>query len=193
MQAPPPPVQRLHWIPVAPSWIVAAGLVLLGAMPHQLPVAGVRILHNPIGLCATLAVAAWVAWRGSHVLGAAIALFVAGVWLYGPVNREGFAQGRKGPGLTLNEPMVHEGFAAPILNKDRVKHGHRWISEEIMSEEPAAIQERTEGPALVEDEVQHHDHQWEVEHILEEHPAGIQDRPVASLPEYTESHPPYRS
>lgn len=175
MQAPPPSPIRLHWIPVPPSWLVAAGLVLLAALPHQVPAAGRRALQNPLSAAAIAAIAAWIAWRGYHVLAAAIILLIAGVWICGPNG------GR-------------EAFVAPILNKDHVKRErHRWLSEEIMSEEPTLIQERTEGPALVEDEVHDTTHRWEIEQAMEEHPVAIQDRPVADLPEYSESHPPYRS
>lgn len=172
MQAPPPSPIRLHWIPVPPSWLVSAGLVLLAALPHQVPVTGRRVLQNPVGAVAFLALAAWIAWRDYHVLAAAMILLLAGVWICG----------------------TRETFVAPILNKDHVKRDkHRWLSEEVMSEEPTMIQERTEGPALVEDEVHTTEHRWQVEQSMEEHPVGIQERPVAELPEYSESHPPYRS
>lgn len=171
MQAPPPPVLRPHWIPVPPSWLVAAGLVLLGALPHQIPVAGRRLLQNPVGALAFAALAAWVFWR-TPVLGAAMFVFLAGAYL---------------------APPTREGFSAPILNKDRVNRRHLWENEEIMTETPEVIQDLTHGPALLKDEVDPHAHKWEVENTLEEHPAGIQERPVADLPEYSESHPPYRS
>lgn len=172
MQAPPPQVLRPHWIPIHPSWIVAAGLVLLGALPHQVPAASRRLLQSPLGAIAFAAVAAWVAWR-TPVLGVAMFLFLAGVW--------------------VGAPPSQEGFAAPVLNKDNVHRRQRWYSEEIMTETPEMIQELTTGPAFMKDVVGDQAHKWEVETTLEENPVGIQERPVADLPEYTESQPPYHS
>ncbi len=173
MQAPPPQPIRLHWIPVEPSWLVAGGLVLLGSLPHQVPAAGQRMLSSPIGALLFAALAAWVAWR-APVLGAAMFIFLAGVVIAGRSERESFA-GR-----------------AEVLNKDKVTKKQRWFVEDTLEEKPKGIQDRTEGPALTFDDIDH-PHTWEVEQALEENPVAIQERPVPELPEYDESHTPYRS
>jgi hypothetical protein len=170
MQA-PPSVMRPHWIPVHPSWLVATGLILLGALPHQVPAAGRRFLQNPMGGIAFAGISAWVAWR-SPVLGVAMFLFLAGVWISAP---------------------MREGFVSPVLNKDSVNRRRLWHSEEIMTEMPEMIQELTTGPGFLKDVVDTQAHKWEVETTLEENPVGIQDRPVADLPDYMESQPSHHS
>lgn len=173
MQAPPPQPVRLHWIPVEPSWLVAGGLVLLGSLPHQVPAAGRRMLSTPIGVLLFAALAAWVTWR-VPVLGAAMFIFLAGVALTG-AKEESFT-GR-----------------ALVLNKDKVTKKQHWFVEDTLDEKPKGIQDRTEGPALTFDDIDH-PHTWEVEQAMEEHPTAIQERPVPELPEYTESQQtPYRS
>jgi len=160
---------------VPPKWLVAGGLVLLGAMPHQIPATGRRLLHGAVGVVGTLALAIWLGcWQREPVLAAALVILLAGVWFHGPA-------------------VYDEPFVAPVLNKDHVTHKRRWISEEIMSEEPAAIQERTEGPVLNKDEVDSHAHRWDSERALDEHPTEIQERPVASPVDYEDSHRSYHS
>jgi hypothetical protein len=146
---------------VEPSWLVSAGLVLLAALPHQIPQR--QVLLNPVGAILFLVVAAWVTTK-RPVLGMAMLILLASVWIL---------------------PEKTEGFV-PALNVDAVQKKKRWLEEEIMSEEPTAIQERTEDPALLLDRVGHEerDHRWFEEHTMEEHPAGIQEKPVGSLLEY---------
>lgn len=167
MQA-PPSATRPHWIPVNPSWIVSAGLVLLGVLPHQIPHAGRQLLHNGLGAIAFAAAAAWVTTK-VPVLGIAMLIMLAGVWFHGP------------------RLQTTEAFAT--LNKDEVKRRKYWHVEKTLKEKPKGIQERTMGPAIHLDEIPDHDHRWEVEYALEEHPTAIQDRPVSGPMEYDESQP----
>ena len=158
-----PTATQLHWIPVEPSWLVSGGLVLLAALPHQIPQR--RILTTPIGAILFLILAAWVSTK-SPVLAMAMLILVASLWIL----------------------PVQEGFiGTPVLNVDTVQHKkRRWLEEEIMSEEPTAIQERTEDPALLLDRVgkEESEHLWLDEHTMDQHPAGIQERPVGSLLDY---------
>lgn len=161
---------RLHWIPIPPSWLVAAGIVLLAVLPHQIPLAGRRLLHSGPGAAMFAVAAGWVTWK-SPILGIAMFMLLAGIWFHGPPLRgtEGFVGGPS------------------TLNKDRVKKdAHRWLSEEVLHEQPKGIQDRTESPAIHLDEIPDHEHRWEVEHALDENPVGIQDRPVAGVMEYDE-------
>lgn len=150
---------RLHWIPVEPSWLVSGGLVLLAVMPHQIPLAARQTLRNPIGALLAVMLAAWTA-RQSPVLAAAILLVLAGVWTM----------------PSPSEPFI----ATLVLNKDEVERKRHWLGETLMSEEPAAIQERTDAPAILKDEVGHEEAKpWYGESAMDEHPRGIQERPVA--------------
>jgi len=164
MQAPTP--QRPHLFPFHPSWLVAGGLALLGAVPHQIPKEAHRVLHTWIGAAIFTGLAALVATK-TPVLGVAIMIMLAGVWNHAP---------------PLREP-----FMAEVLNKDKVKSGSRWFSEETLHEKPSGIQERTENPALNFDEIPDHHENWAVEDALDEHPHAIQDRPVSNALEYNES------
>lgn len=156
--AAPPTATRLHWIPVEPSLLVAAALIVLAVLPHQIPAPIRRVLRSWIGGALFVAVAVWVFWKQHRpVLGMAMALLLVGIWIERP-----------------------EGFAAPVLNKDRVTTKRRWMGEEVMNEEPATIQERTENPALLRDKVspEESEQQWHAERTLDEHPQIIQERPV---------------
>ena len=163
MQAPPPQPMHLHWIPVEPSWIVSLGLVVLAVLPHQIPVAGRRVLKNWIGSIAFATGAAWVFTRVPP-LGIAMVMLLFGIHMSGDV----------------------EGFAAPILNKDPVtkQQKKRWLPEEVFSEDPHGIQDRTEGPELRYDAVDHDKDHWFVEDTLNEHPEAIQERPVSDDIDY---------
>ncbi len=79
-----------------------------------------------------------------------------------------------------------EGFNAPILNKDSVtkQQKKRWLPEELFSEDPHGIQDRTEGPELRYDTVDHEKDHWFVEDTLHEHPEAIQERPVSDDVDY---------
>jgi len=173
MQVQAPPIHhRLHWSPLEPSWIVSLALIVLAVLPHQIPETGRRILEHPVGSLLFAAAAAWVAWK-SPVLGAAMFLFLAGIRLHGPARIE--------------------PFAAIKLSKERVQQPERrWLGEELMSEEPHAIQERTENPTLNFDKVTSQEsEQWMDERMLDEHPYAIQDKAVGSVPEYDEGGASY--
>ena len=168
MNVPPP---RLHWSPVAPSWIVSGALVVLAVLPHQVPRAGRRFIRHPVGALLFAALSAFVAWKKS-VLGMAMFIFLAGIVI---------------SGKQTNEP-----FAAKTLNKDSVRKPHRWFEEEVMSEDPHGIQERTENPVLNYDEVSDHESDpWYGERVLDEKPEAIQEKPVSGSVEYDEGRSSY--
>ena len=154
-----PAANRLHWIPVEPSWLVSGGLAVLAVMPHQIPVTARQFIRNPVGSILAVTLAAWL-FNQSPVLAVAMLLLVAGVWTM----------------PAAAEPFV----ASPVMNKDTVPTKRRWLSELTMSEEPAVIQERTDAPAIMKDDVGHEEAKpWFGESAMGEHPAGIQERPVA--------------
>jgi len=154
---------HLHWIPVEPSWIVSLGLVVLAVLPHQIPVAGRRVLKNWIGSIAFAAISVWVFTRVPP-LGIAMVMLLFGIHMASDV----------------------ESFAAPVLNKDPVtkQQKKRWLPEELFSEDPHGIQDRTEGPELRYDTVDHEKDHWFVEDTLNEHPEAIQERPVSDDIDY---------
>lgn len=161
MQATPVQVaHKLHWIPVAPSWLVASGIVLLAAMPHKVPFTFRSMVATPLGSIVLLGLSAWL-WTLKPVLGIALALLTASIYIRS--RNEGF-------------------LAAPVLIKDRVrKDGTRWVGEEILSEDPHTIQERTEEPNLLVDEVSGEESRpWFAESSLGETSEAIQERPVSS-------------
>jgi hypothetical protein len=157
-----PTATRLHWSPVPASWLVSAGLITLAALPHQIPTPLRRGLRHWLGAVAALAVATWVA-RSTPVLAMAILLLVVSVAL---------------------TPASAEPFVIQTLRKDTVtphQKQRRWLSEEILSEDPHGIQERTDTPDLLLDLVGDDEkHAWLDEATLGEHPLAIQERPVGS-------------
>jgi hypothetical protein len=154
-----PTANRLHWIPVEPSWLVSGGLAVLAVMPHQIPLAARQTIRNPVGAILAITLAAWLA-RQSPVLATAMLLLIAGVWTM----------------PAAAEPFV----SSTVLNKDAVNAKRRWLSELTMSEEPAVIQERTDAPAIMKDDVGHEEAKpWFGESVMDERPASIQERPVA--------------
>jgi hypothetical protein len=170
MNPTPTPVHRPHWIPVEPSWIVAIGLIVLAVLPHQVPRAGRIVLQHPIGAILFAVLSAWVATK-IPVLGAAMLIFLAGVY--------------------LSSASAIEGFAPMVLNKDSVqkppeqKKPNRWLNEEILSEIPDAIQERSDNTYLNYDAVTDQESgTWSAEDMLGETPIGIQERVIANEPEY---------
>jgi len=167
----PPTIPRIHWSPVEPSWIVSIGLVILAVLPHQIPATGRLALHHPIGTIAFAALSAWVAWK-VPVLGAAMFIFLAGIVIHAP---------------------TAEPFTAIKLNKDRIPtNARKWLGEELMSEDPHGIQERTENPILNYDEVSEHQAEpWQGERALNEQPHAIQEKPVGAVPEYDEGGASY--
>lgn len=166
-QPQPPQPLRLHWSPVEPSWIVAIGLILLAVLPHQIPRIGRSILRHPAGALAFAVIAAFVAYK-VPVLGAAMFIFLAAV--------------------LLAVPAAAENFVPMVLNKEEVDKNQkkqRWLNEEILSELPDAIQEKSDSTYLNYDRVTEQEAgQWAAEDILDEHPIGIQDRTISTDPDY---------
>ncbi len=161
--APAPSPPRLHWIPVEPSWLVAIGLVLLAVLPHQIPPTLRRLLSHPIGAILLLLVAAAIGvWYKKPVLGAALLLLVAAVQI-------------------RDRTHPREGFAAPILVKDRRPKGSvDWFVEDTLGEDPHGIQERTEEGGFLYDEVEGPSRPWFVESTLNERPLAVQERTVTA-------------
>jgi hypothetical protein len=161
MQAPVPVAHRLHWIPVKPSWLISGAIILLAAMPQKLPARARTLVANPMGLIVVIALAIWI-WTMSPTLGIALILMIASIYIRSRI--EGF-------------------MSAPVLIKDRVrKESSKWLGEELLSEDPHGIQERTEEPNLLIDEVGDDAEAtpWFAEHTLGETMEAIQERPVGT-------------
>jgi hypothetical protein len=163
MQA-PPSIIRLHWFPIEPTWIVSLGIIVLAALPHQIPVPIAFGLRTPLGAFAFGLLSVAALWK-KPVLGMAMMILLVATWMSNYI----------------------EGFSTNIT-KDKIYTKKRWLSEEIMHEEPTFIQERTEQ-IILNDEVQDME-PWMVEETLGEHPSGIQERPVLpiDMQETSQSH-----
>jgi hypothetical protein len=138
MQAPPPQPHRLHWIPVEPSWLVSAGLVVLAVLPHQVPATFRRAIKAPLGAMLFAAATAWV-WMLKPVLGIAMAIFLAAIVIY----ETSSAAGGYEPSLLEKRwaesrhtsYMEHFSNSTPTLVRDHVqKNAHRWYQEVAMQE-----------------------------------------------------------
>ena len=145
MQAP----IKLHWFPMEPTWIVSLALVILAALPHQLPVNVSFGLTTTIGRVFFGLVSALVFWK-KPVLGMAMFILLA----------------------STNMAKYVEGYQN--ITKDHVQKPKKWLGEVIMHEEPAVIQERTDD-IIVQDDVNKED-TWFGESVLGETPKGIQER-----------------
>jgi hypothetical protein len=136
-------------------------------MPHKVPVHGLR---HPLGFLLAAAAAAWLLTKHT-VLGIAALLLIVSVPLHGAV--EGF----------VNPPM---------LLKDVVKSSKqrpaRWFQEDVMSEEPTMIQERTEESNLLHDVVSPDERAtvWYDEEALQQSPSAIQERALSESDRYPE-------
>lgn len=121
MQSSPPPI-RLHWFPVRPVWIVSAAIIVLAALPHQLPVPVSYGLQTTAGAILFAAASAAVAWK-EPVLGAAMFMLLA---------------------TTYTSSYV-EGFSLNIT-QDRVDpKKRRWGAEKALNEQPDTIQTKTQS------------------------------------------------
>jgi len=159
MQPQPPPINRIHWIPVEPSWLVSVGIVILAVLPHQLPRTMTRGLQSNLGGILFAAASLFIFWK-KPVLGIALLLLLA----------------------AIRSASYLEGFVAtPTITKDPVIKQKKWLVEEVMDEDPSGIQERTDGPGILYDAVKPN-HRWGSEEALDEYPEGIQDRPIGSSP-----------
>jgi hypothetical protein len=153
------PINRIHWIPVEPSWLVSVCIVILAVLPHQLPRSLTRGLQSNIGGLLFAAGSLFIFWT-KPVLGTALLLLLA----------------------AIRSASYLEGFVAtPTITKDAVAKPTKWLVEEVMDEDPHGIQERTEGPGILFDAVKPNQ-RWGSEEALDEYPEGIQDRPVGSSP-----------
>jgi len=158
-------------MPANPSWLVATGVCIVAAMPQNIPSSVRRVLIHPVGAFALIMLTVWLLMGPSPILAVSLLL------LFGSVSL-----------LRIDSRL--EPFMTPVLNKDIVgtKEKRRWLSEEILQEEPDAIQERTEEPPLRYNQVtDNEEHPWESETTLNEHTVAIQERPVSTPPEYDES------
>ena len=145
---------NLHWFPIEPSWMVAVAIVILAALPHQLPIPMSWGLRTNIGRILGLVVAVAIGYH-RPVLGMAVAILL----------------------ISTNLSNYVEGYQS--ITKDKVERKHRWTSEEIMFEEPEAIQERSES-ILRKDIVTDQTQSWEDERTLGEKPTGIQERAMTT-------------
>ncbi len=142
--------------------MVAVATVTLAALPHQLPIPiswGLRTnIGRILGLAASVAVAYY-----KPVLGMALAILLISTNMSNYV--EGF-------------DSFKEGYQS--ITKDKVERKHRWTSEEIMLEEPEAIQERSDS-IIRKDTVTAQDAKpWLGERTLGETPTGIQERAMSA-------------
>jgi len=161
-QQSPAQAMRLHWIPVNPSWIVSAGLIVLAVLPHKIP-EGIRGMLSHTTTRLLFGAAAIYVWMLAPVLGTAMLILLVGV-------------------AVVPRPSV-EPFTTINLNHDRVKDKRsHWLVEDTLAEEPYGIQDRTGETNLNFDEVSDKKANWHVERMLGEHPIAIQDKPV---PEFT--------
>lgn len=152
MNQPPP----LHWIPVCPSWIVSAGIVLLAVLPHKIPFFGRHLLANTTARLLFAAFSVYV-WMLKPVLGAALLILLASVSML---------------------PDSESFTTMKTLNKDRVREHKNWLVEDILAEKPRGIQDLTDDTNLNFDEVPDDSLSWHQEKVLDEHPTAIQNKPV---------------
>jgi hypothetical protein len=141
-----------------PIWMVSVAIIILAALPHQLPIPMTWGLRTNIGRILGLVLALATGYH-RPILGMAIAILL----------------------ISTNMSEYVEGFTQSI-SKDRVERKQRWTSEEIMLEEPEAIQERSET-MLLKDTVTAQDAKpWEDERTLDINPKGVQERTSPDLP-----------
>jgi len=166
---------RLHWSPVEPSWIVSVGLIILAVLPHKIPASGRHVLEHPIGSLLFAALSVFIALK-IPVLGAAMIIFLAGIILHAQL------------------VVKKETFSGTYLNNDKVtkKERHRWHEEEVLMEEPDAVQVKTDDPAIQYDKVtEEGSAPWLGEGALHEKPYAIQEKPVGEVPEYDDGGASY--
>lgn len=138
--------------------MVAVAIIVIAALPHQIPIPVSWGLRTSIGRILGLATSVAVAYY-KPVLGMALGILMVSTNVSNYV--EGFGS-------------LKEGYQT--ITKDKVEKKNRWISEKIMFEEPEAIQERSES-VLLKDAVTNQDAKpWLGERTLGEEPKGIQER-----------------
>ena len=131
---------------------------MLAVLPHQIPVTFRRLIHNPIGRLLFAALAAYIVWL-KPVLGIAMFVLITGICLN-----------------DLDPAQEVERFT--VLEKDKIKAGHRWFQEAVMKESPQVIQERKEDGGIIMDEVGDASPAWEDETTMHRQTVAIQDRPI---------------
>lgn len=138
------------------------GMILLAVLPHQVPLSFRKAVHSHIGIVCLLSIAVWIFTR-SPVLGMALFILISGIRM----------------------AKLTESFAPQTLIQDKIQKKKVWFGEEVMSEDPHTIQERTDSPGLIRDQVTDQDAKpWFGEEALEEHTTEIQERPVVSASPY---------
>jgi hypothetical protein len=157
MQPVAPTQHRLSWFPVHPSWIVSAGFALIAVLPHQTPRYIYTALRSKLGAGLFAILSLYVFWN-IPVLGMAMCIFLVS--------------------LQINTYVEH--FSSTNLSKEKVTTKHRWFQEEVLLEEPTAIQDRTDSPGILTDEIDANTHHWVSEHIMGETPTEIQEKPVGA-------------
>jgi hypothetical protein len=166
---------RLHWSPIEASWIVSIGLVLLAALPHQVPSTGRSILTHPVGWILFAGATVYVFWL-KPIVGIAMSIFLAGITLPAlfSYSRENF---ENRPSLTVD--VIQNKHGGQGQGQGQVKSRHRWLDEIFLSETPEAIQKLTDDPAILYDKVTPQESaKWFSEDVLGEHPVAIQETPV---------------
>jgi hypothetical protein len=165
MQANQQPI-KLHWFPARPTWIVSIVLVILAALPHQLPLPVAFGLRTVIGATLFAVVAAAVYWK-EPILGIAMFILLSSTYTSSYI----------------------EGFGQNIIKDSVNRTKSRWMSEVVMGESPDIIQERSDS-ILTTDVVTDQDAKpWFGEDALGEHPTSFQERsePSQTLQETSES------
>jgi hypothetical protein len=173
---------NMRWFPVHPLWIIATGIVVLAAMPHQLGARAIGFLTSPLGILVGVGGAGWLFGK-IPVLGVAVAMLVFAANIIPGAVYERFT----GSAERFTGSASRERFT-PTINRDVVQQKHHWLQEDILSEDPHVIQERTENPTILYDRVEENG-KWEDEQTLGQNPLAIQERPV---PEFDDNYSPYR-
>jgi len=150
MQSSPPPI-RLHWFPVRPVWIVSAALIILAALPHQLPIPVSYGLQTTAGAILFAAASAAVAWK-EPVLGAAMFMLLA---------------------TTYTRSYV-EGFSLNITQDHVDTKKRRWEGEKALNEKLDIIQTKTQSSMTREHVTPDDAGQWYGEESLGENTVEFQ-------------------
>lgn len=151
MQSRPPPI-RLHWFPVRPVWIVSAAIIVLAALPHQLPVPVSYGLQTTAGAILFAAASAAVAWK-EPVLGAAMFMLLA---------------------TTYTRSYI-EGFSLNITQDYVDTKKRRWGAEKALNEKPDIIQTKTQSSMTREHVTPDDVDQWFGEETLGENTIEFQN------------------
>lgn len=151
MQSRPPPI-RLHWFPVRPVWIVSAAIIVLAALPHQLPVPVSYGLQTTAGAILFAAASAAVAWK-EPVLGAAMFMLLATTYMRSYI----------------------EGFSLNITQDYVDTKKRRWGAEKALNEKPDIIQTKTQSSMTREHVTPDDADQWFGEETLGENTIEFQN------------------